>query len=66
MRRLLAANIGAGSTMQMEFEIIARTAGVLADQPGIIRLIDGRLEPLRLVVELATNIDVAVVDTHSG
>src|SRR5262249_13406753 len=61
---LVAANIGARAAMQMECEIIPRTAGVLADQLGIIRLVDGRLEPLRLVVELATNIDVAMVDTH--
>src|SRR6185312_2240630 len=64
-RRLLAADIGAGAAMEIELEIIARAAGVLADEPRGISLIDRRLEDLRLVHELAADIDVAVMDAHA-
>ena len=64
-RRLLAADIGAGAAMQIELEIIARAAGILADQPGRVGLVDRRLQMVRLVDELAADIDVAVVRAHA-
>ncbi len=46
-RGFLAADIGAGAAMEIELEIVARAAGVLADQPGGIGLVDRRLESAR-------------------
>ena len=43
-RRLLAADIGAGAAMQVDVEIVARAAGVLADQAGLVGLVDRVLQ----------------------
>src|SRR5207237_6130593 len=40
----LAADVGAGAAVQMDIDVIARAAGVLADQAGVIGLLDRRLE----------------------
>src|SRR5229473_1385717 len=64
-RRLLAADIGAGAAMEIELEIVARATGVLADETGGIGLVDRRPEGLRLVVELAADIDVADMHAHA-
>src|SRR5204862_5117065 len=58
-------NVGASSAMQVELKIPARAAGVLADQAGVVGLIDGRLQPLCLVIKLAADVDVASVDAHA-
>ena len=62
--RLLAADVGAGAAVQVDFEVVAGAAGVLADEPRGIGLLDRRLKPLRLVVELAADIDVGGADPH--
>ncbi len=62
---LFAANIRAGAAMQVELKIPARAAGVLADQAGVVGLVDRRLQALCLVIKLAADIDVASVDTHA-
>ena len=46
--RLLAADVGPGTAMQVELEVIARAAGVLAEQAGIVGLVDRRLAAPRL------------------
>src|SRR5690606_5680476 len=51
--RLLAADIGAGAAMEIEVEVPAAAAGVLAYQARFIGLIDGGLEIHRLLIELA-------------
>ncbi len=56
-RRLLAADIGAGAVMQIEIEVPAVDV-VLADQLGVIGLVDRGLQDLALADELAANIDV--------
>ena len=36
----LAADIGAGAAVQVHVDVVARAAGVLADQPGVVGLVD--------------------------
>lgn len=43
-RRLLAADVGAGAAVDEHVKVVARTAGVLADQTLFVRLVDGDLE----------------------
>ena len=62
-RRLLAADISAGAVMQVEIEIPAVDV-VLADQLGVIGLVDGRLQDLALADELAANVDVGDMRPH--
>src|SRR5271165_5389706 len=59
-----AADIGARPAMQVELEIPAGTASVLADETGLVGLVDRGLQALRLVIELAADIDVAGVNPH--
>src|ERR1700733_9909513 len=63
-RGLLAADIGAGAAMEIDFEIEARAARVRADQLCVIGLVDCGLEIDGLVVELAADIDVTGMRTH--
>ncbi len=63
-RGLLAADIGTGAAMDVEVEVPARSAGVLAEQAGVVGLLDGGDQVLRLVVELAAHVDVAGVGAH--
>lgn len=55
---LLTADVGAHSTVEEDVEVVARSASVLADQAGLVCLLDGALEDRRLVVELTTDVDV--------
>src|SRR5581483_11298467 len=55
---LLAADIGAGAAMEVELHVVARAAGVLAEQPRLVGLVDRGLQVPGLVVELAADIDV--------
>src|SRR5476651_2080681 len=57
-RRLLAADVGAGAAMNVDLELPARTAGIVAEQTGVARFLDRFDQMLRLVVELAAHIDV--------
>ena len=40
-RGLFAADIGARAAVEEDVEVVARAAGVLAEQPGVIGLVDG-------------------------
>src|SRR3546814_13713612 len=62
---LLAADIGARAAMDEDFEIIARAAGVLADEALFIGLGDGGEERLRLADELAANVDKGEIGTSA-
>ncbi len=64
-RRLLAADISAGAAVQIAIHIVAGAAGVLAEQPGVVCLLDCYLDVLRLVIELAANVDVRRGDAHA-
>src|SRR3546814_16871142 len=50
--------------MDEDFEIIARAAGVLADEALFIGLGDGGEERLRLADELAANVDIGGPRAH--
>ena len=63
-RGLFAADIGAGAVMDVEVEVIAGSAGVLADQAGLVGLVDRRLQALALADELAAHVDVAGMRPH--
>ena len=62
-RRLLAADIGARPVMQIELEVPAVDI-VLADQLGVIGLVDRRLQDLALADEFTANIDVGDMRPH--
>jgi len=55
---LLTADVGAHTTVDVDVKVVARAARVLADQAGLVGLLDGALEDRSLVVELTTNVDV--------
>ncbi len=63
-RRFLAADVGAGAAVDVDVEIPARTAGVLAEQPRLAGFFDGGLDAVAFVVELAAYIDVTGVGAH--
>ena len=60
----LAADIGAGAAVDVDIEVPARAAGVAADQPGGIGLLDRGLQALGLAVEFAADIDIRRVGAH--
>jgi hypothetical protein len=57
-RRLLSADVSTGSTVKVDVEVVAGTAGVLADETGLVRLLDRLLDVVRLLEELSTDVDV--------
>ena len=62
-RRLLAADVGAGAVVDDDVEVPAVDV-VLADQLGLVGLIDRRLQALALADELAAHVDEAGVRPH--
>src|SRR5262249_49857945 len=62
-RRLLAADVGAGTVVHVAFKVPAVHV-VLANQPGLVGLVDGRLQALALAHELTAHVDVADVRAH--
>ena len=65
-RRFLAANVGAGAAVQINLDVIAGAAGILTNEAGGIGLLDRRLQPLRLGVEFAADVDVGGGASHPG
>jgi hypothetical protein len=57
-RSLLATDVSAHTTVDVDVKVVARAASVLADQTGLVCFLDGALEHSGLVVELATNVNV--------
>ncbi len=62
-RGFLAADIGAGAVVDVEIEVPAVDI-VLADQLGVVGLVDRRLQAFTLADEFAADVDVAGVCTH--
>lgn len=50
--------------MDVHVEVVARSAGVLADQTGLVGLLDRTLENGGFVVELTADVDVGGVGVH--
>ena len=63
-RGFLAADISAGAVMQIEIEIPAVHVA-LADQLGVVGLVDRRLQCFALADEFAADIDVAGIGAHA-
>ena len=63
-RGLFAADVGAGAVVHVHVVVVAGAAGVLAEQPGLVGLIDRGLQALALADELAAHIDVAGARAH--
>lgn len=63
-RGLLTADVGTATTVNVDVEIVARTAGVLSDEAVGIRFVDGLLENGSFVNELSANIDVRSGGVH--
>jgi hypothetical protein len=57
-RRLLAADVRSGTAVHVDVKVVARSAGVLADETGLVRLVDGLLDVRSLLVELSADVDV--------
>ena len=55
---LLTTDVSAHTTVDVDVKVVARAAGVLADQTGLVSLLDGALEDGGLVVELTADVDV--------
>ena len=64
-RGLLAADIGARAVVDVEIEVPAVDV-VLADELGLIGLVDGSQQALALAYELAADVNVAGVRRHGG
>jgi hypothetical protein len=62
-RRLLAADVGAGAVVHVDVEIVAVLVA-LADQAGLIGLVDRQLQRLALADELAADVDVGRDRAH--
>ena len=62
-RGLLPANVGSGAVVNVKVEIPAVDV-VVANELGLISLLDGGLQALALTDELAANIDVGGVSAH--
>jgi hypothetical protein len=63
-RGLLAADIGTGAAMDVEVEVPARAAGILAQKARVVGLFDRLDQVLRLIIEFAAHIDVAGMGAH--
>ena len=57
-RRLLTTDVRAGSTMEIDIEVVTGSARVLADQPGFIGLLYRLFDVRCLLVKFAADIDV--------
>src|SRR6185437_15681928 len=65
-RHFLAADISARATMEIKLEIVARAAGILADEAGGVGFLDRLLQDERFGMKLAADIDVARGRAHAG
>src|SRR5690606_35150825 len=63
-RGFLTADIGARAAVHVDVEIIARAAGVFADQPGVIGLLNGIVEVTRFQHKLTADVDIGSTRAH--
>lgn len=55
----LSTDVGTGSHVNVHIKIVSSAAGVLADQAGLVGLVDGDLDIGGLVVEFSPDVDVS-------
>lgn len=55
---LLTADVCTHTTVNVDVEVVARAARVLANETGLVSFLDGALQDSSFVVELATDVDV--------
>lgn len=65
-RCLLTTDIGTHPAVDVNIEVVARTAGVLANETSLVGLVDSPLEDGCFVVEFATDVDVGGVGVHGA
>jgi hypothetical protein len=65
-RSLLTANVGTGTSVQVNVEVVSRVTGVLSDQTGGVGLVDGSLENSSLLDEFTTDINVGGGRVHGS
>lgn len=63
-RSLLTTDVGTHATVDVNVEVVTRTAGVLANETLLVSLLNGPLEDSGLVVELAADVDVGGCAVH--
>lgn len=63
-RGFLSTDVGAHSTVDEYVEVVASSAGVLADQACLVGFVDGPLEDGSFVVEFTADVDVGGVSVH--
>src|SRR5690606_9784271 len=63
-RGFLTADIGARAAVHVDVDIIARAAGVFADQPGVIGLLKGFVEVTRFQHKLTADVDIGSNRAH--
>ena len=63
-RGLFTANVCASAPVHEHVKVIARAAGILANQTRIIGFVDGRLKRFRLANILAANVDIGRTRPH--
>ena len=65
-RGFLAADVGAHSAVDVDVEVVAASAGVLADQARLVGFLDGALQDGGFVVEFSADIDVGCAGVHGS
>ena len=63
---LLSTDVRTSTTMDVDVKVVTGVAGILADEPVSVGLIDGLLYVLCLLVELPTNVDIGSTGVHSS
>lgn len=64
--RLLTADIGTGTPVEVDIKVVARIARIFTDEAVLVSLIDGRLKDLGFVDEFASDIDVRSGRVHGS
>ena len=60
-RRLFSTDISSGASVEIDVEIVTGSTGVLADQTGLVGLVNGLLDVRSFLVEFSTDVDVGWV-----
>ena len=60
------ANIGAGTTVDINVEIVPGTAGVFTNETGFVCFVDGLLQMSGFLKEFTTDVDVCSTRIHAA